>query len=93
MTKREFFDAVYLRYGWDINRLPAECVCGVKFSVDHALQCKVGGFIHMRHNDLVTGTTDLVTSICKDVLKEPVLQFKADSDVEWRADLSIRDFW
>ena len=29
-TKREFFDAVLLRYGWELKRLPHECVSKAK---------------------------------------------------------------
>ena len=27
------------------------CVCGVQFSVDHAMVCHRGGFIIQRHNE------------------------------------------
>ncbi len=93
LTKREFFDAVYLRYGWSLNRLPSECVCHSKFSVDHALSCKLGGFVTLRHNELVNITANLVSSVCKDVCKEPVLQSSPGSDDELRADISMRGFW
>ena len=42
LTKREFFDAVLLRYGWERKRLPHECVCKAKYNIDHALTCKTG---------------------------------------------------
>ena len=45
ITKREFFDAVLLRYVWQLQKLHAECVCRSKFNVDHALSCKTGGFV------------------------------------------------
>ena len=49
LSKREFFDAIYLRYRWQLKRLPSHCVCGKLFTVDHALSCLKGGFIHRRH--------------------------------------------
>ena len=30
---------------------PTICVCGDRFSVDHAMICKRGGFIIQRHNE------------------------------------------
>ena len=93
LSKREFFDAVYLRYGWLPNRLPEECVCSKSYSVDHALSCKVGGFIHMRHNDILNITADLLTTVCKDVEKEPMLQPCPVAKDELRADIAARGFW
>ena len=93
LTKREFKDAVYLRYAWTPKRLPLECVCGKAYSVDHSLSCKVGGFIHMRHNDLVNLTTDLLTTVCKDVEKEPLIQPCPIKNDELRADIAVRGFW
>ena len=93
LTKREFFDAIFLRYGWDLCRLPQECVCKAKYSVDHALSCKVGGFIHMRHNELVNITADLASTVCNDVSKEPVLQSTLNDPTALRADVVMRGFW
>ena len=36
LSKREFFDAVMIRYMWEVKRLPSKCVCGQGFSVPHA---------------------------------------------------------
>ena len=93
LTKREFIDAVHLRYGWDMKSTPDNCVCQAKFSVDHAMSCKVGGFISIRHNELVDLTADLLSTTCKDVVKEPVLQPTPDSTEDLRADISARGFW
>ena len=93
LTKREFFDAVHLRYCWSLQRLPVDCICGGKFNVDHALSCKVGGFVILRHNELVNLTADLLSSVCKDVSKEPVIQSSPANDDEIRADVCARGFW
>ena len=93
LSKREFIDAIYLRYGWQPNRLPLECACSAKFSIDHAMSCKVGGFIHMRHNDLLNITADLLSNVCKDVEKEPPLQPSTTGTEELRADIVARGFW
>ena len=93
LTKREFYDAINLRYGWQFKNLPNNCVCGKSFSVDHSMSCKVGGLIILRHNELVDVTTDLLSTVCKDVIKEPTLQSTPDSSNDLRADISVRGFW
>ena len=52
LNKREFRDAVKMRYYWEISDLPKSCVCGDIFDIDHAMICKRGGFIIQRHNEL-----------------------------------------
>ena len=49
LNKREFCDALALRYRWNMKHLPSICVCGKKLSVDHFMSCLKGGFIHQRH--------------------------------------------
>ena len=51
LNKREFRDAIKLRYDWPVDDIPSTCVCGDIFTVDHAMICKRGGFVTQRHND------------------------------------------
>jgi len=44
LHKTSFRGALALRYGWLASRTPSQCVCGLYFSVDHALSCVKGGF-------------------------------------------------
>ena len=37
LNKREFRDAIKLRYDWEITDTPKVCVCGDQFNVDHAM--------------------------------------------------------
>ena len=37
LNKREFRDAIKLRYGWEFNDMPTVCVCGNLFDADHAM--------------------------------------------------------
>ena len=53
---------------------PTICVCGNRFSVDHAMTCKRGGFIIQRHNELQDLEADLPDLVCNDVETEPALQ-------------------
>ena len=46
LNKREFRDAIKLRYDWEIADLPAMCTCGDLFTVDHAMVCRHGGADH-----------------------------------------------
>ena len=45
LNRREFRDAVKLRYDWEIADMPTVCTCGDQFTVDHAMICRRGGFI------------------------------------------------
>uniref|UniRef100_A0A1X7TR02 Uncharacterized protein n=1 Tax=Amphimedon queenslandica TaxID=400682 RepID=A0A1X7TR02_AMPQE len=74
MYKGAFCDALCLRYGWTPPHLPTHCVCGSNKSIEHALNCKCGGFPSLRHNELRDITADLLTEICPDVQVEPTLQ-------------------
>ena len=51
LNKREFRDAVKLRYDWPLEDIPSTCVSGEAFTVDHSMICKLG-FITQRHNEL-----------------------------------------
>jgi len=41
--------------------------------INHALCFKVGGLITVRHNEFRDVTAELLSTICKDVRKEPAL--------------------
>ena len=55
LNKREFRDALHLRYDWSIPDKPVVCVCVDNFDTDHAMICKRGGFITMRHSGVLAG--------------------------------------
>ena len=93
---------MHLHYGWDLTRLPASCECGTNFTIDHALSCKKGGFISLRHNKIRNITASLLRETCRDVRIEPCLQhltgetFEERTAVmtdEARVDVSARGFW
>ena len=57
---QEWYDALFLRYGLDPPDLPTYCDgCQAKFSISHALDCKKGGLITARHNELRDDVADL----------------------------------
>ena len=46
LNKRELYDVLYIRYRWHMKRLPINCSCGKKFTLDHAVSSLKGGFVH-----------------------------------------------
>ena len=103
LHKGEFRDAIYLRYGWEPPNLPETCGCGAAFNVAHAMQCMLGGFRGLMHNEVNYVFYDTAKQAgFKDVVMEPELQplsgesFKyksANKDEEARSDLRILGFW
>ena len=74
LNKREFKDAIHLRYDWQISDTPSTCACGDVFYVDHAMICRRGGFIIQRHNELRDLEAEMLKMVCNDNQIEPVLQ-------------------
>ena len=74
LNKREFKDAIHLRYDWQISDTPSACACGDVFGVDHAMICRRGGFIIQRHNELRDLEAEMLKVVCNDIQVEPVLQ-------------------
>ena len=102
LDKRTFWDAMYIRYNIPIDKLPSHCTCGTTFTVEHAMSCKTGGFIAIRHNDIRDLTAKLLSEVGKDVKVEPSLeplsgevfdQKSANTTDEARVDISVRGFW
>ena len=101
INKQNFWDLVKIRYGWELTRLPENCECGAKFNIKHALSCKKGGFISLRHNEIRNITACLLKGVCRDVCVEPRLQLltgeslgeaSANRTDEARLDISARGF-
>ena len=102
LDKSTWWDAIYLRYGFAMKRLPSYCNCGKAFSVEHAMLCMKGGYVTMRHNELRDITAELLEEVCKDVQTEPKLaeltgeKFKlrsTNTENEARLDIACRGFW
>ena len=53
LSASEFRDRLHMRYCLEPLNLNTHCDgCGAKFSITHALSCKVGGLVHLRHNEV-----------------------------------------
>ena len=101
LSKQEFWDAIRIRYNWPLDRIPSTCACGSSFDLTHALSCKKGGFISLRHNEIRDITSNLLEEVCIDVRTEPLLNELANEDLprqanisgEARLDISALNFW
>ncbi len=103
LNKQEFHDAVLLRYNFKIKGVASVCVCGQQNSVNHALICKLGGYVSLRHNNLRDTTAELLQShgICKDVQIEPsllpvsgeILTTGTITSEDAKLDVSARNIW
>ena len=85
LHKGAFRDALCLRYGWRPPLLPSSCVCGKRFTVEHALGCPCGGFPSIRHNELRDITAELLTEVCHSVGVEPTLQPLTGEQLSYRS--------
>lgn len=74
VNKREFRDAIKLRYDWEIADLPAMYTCGDLFTVDPAMVCRHGGLIIQRHNEIRDLEAEMLRMVCTDVAIKPVLR-------------------
>ena len=101
LNKREFRDAIKLRYGWEFNDMLTVCVCGNLFDADRAVVCMRVGFIIQRHNEIRDLEPEILQVVCTDVEKEPVVQDvtgevlsrDADKAPDTRLDIRGRGFW
>jgi hypothetical protein len=67
LHKRDFRDAIFLRYGWEPPGLFEKCACGAPFNVAHATTCMTGGLRTMMHNDLAEEIADRMKDAgCRD---------------------------
>ena len=101
LNKREFFDAIAIRYRWNLKRTPTNCACNKPFDSDHAMQCSLGGYVIRRHNGVRDLFAKLLSVVAHEVQIEPQLQpltgeslqRHANTDSEARLDVAARGFW
>jgi hypothetical protein len=62
LSAQEFRYAQLLQYSQSQGDLPPQCdSCDTTFSICHALECKTGGLIILRHNEITEELCDLVS--------------------------------
>ena len=95
LNKREFPDAVRLRYDWPIPDNPSVCDCESMFTVDYAM------IVIQRHNEIRDLQAELLDMVCYDLQVEPALQPITGEDLargtnqapDARLDVHCRGFW
>ena len=102
LHKGAFRDAVSLCYGWNIPYLSTHCVCGIRFTIEHAFSCPTGGFPTLGHNLIRDITADLLTEVCHSISLEPTLRTLTGEQLQHRtanmedgacADICAQGFW
>ena len=79
LTAVEFRDTLCLRYSKPLLQLPLHCDgCGSEFTITHALDCKKGGLVTQRHNEVRDLLYDLSALVWNQTIKEPIV-WEADS--------------
>ena len=101
LNKREFRDAIRLRYDWSIPDNQSVRVCGARFTTDHVMICKRGGYAIPRHDELRDLDAELLNTVCCYVEVEPVLHPVTGANLnrganqapDTRLDIHARSFW
>ena len=74
LSTQEFRDGLALRYKKPLLCSPPYCDgCGSAFSLEHALDCRKGGLVDKRHNDVRDAFGDLASLVWNPVVREPVV--------------------
>jgi len=68
LHKGAFHDAICLRNRWRPPLQPSQCVCGRKFTAEHALSCHYdGGLPTTHHNEVRNIKAHLMSDVCHNV--------------------------
>ena len=102
----EFRDSLRLRFGLVPTDLPHRCDgCGDRFTTAHAMSCRKGGLILLRHNDVAAEWGQLCGQALTPsaVTDEPLIQTSRDvrqdgathtaPSPELRGDIAVHGFW
>jgi hypothetical protein len=107
LSPLEFRDSIRMRCGLTPANLPAVCDgCQQPFTVDHAVTCKKGGLIVLRHNDVKSEWHELCAKATTPsaVSDEPLIHLgqapvtvnatsATEVPPELRGDVAVRGFW
>ena len=67
--------------------------CENPSSVQHALDCRKGGLVIKRHNEIRDILGDICLLVTNNVVKEPIVRDASDTESGLIADLGIRGLW
>lgn len=96
LSPDQFRDALTIRYGRTLRRLPTNCDgCDCKMDLTHALNCKKGGLVKHGHDQLRDHCTAIANMAWKGIEIEPVLREAdpANNITALQADFKINGIW
>ena len=94
LSSQEFRDGLALQYKKPLLSVPSVCdSCGAQCSIEHALDCRFGGLVSRRHNEVQDAFGDLASLIWSPVMKEPIVHDSSDGTDALIADLSVCGAW
>ena len=107
LSADEFRDSLRLRFGLVPLGLPERCDgCGQRFTLGHAMSCKKGGLVLLRHNDVAAEWHHLCAQALTPsaVSDEPLIHRGRDGNgrdnadgaeepPELRGDVAVHGFW
>ena len=71
LSPAQFRDGLAVRYMRDPTDLPSKCDgCGASLTMQHALDCKVGGLVIQRHNEIRDCIGDIAAQVWTQVIRE-----------------------
>jgi len=74
LSAQQFRDALCLCYHHPLSLIPASCDgCGEDFSLTHVLDCRKGGLVTQRHNEVRDALGDLAALGYSEVVREPIV--------------------
>jgi hypothetical protein len=94
LTREEFRDNLRLRYGFDPLDLRSKCDgCDCKLTVEHALSCKKGGLVLIRHNSAAGewGNMCAKALLPSAVTHEPYIKYGGSMQERNRRAAKLRD--
>ena len=95
LSPAQFRDGLAVRYMRDLTDLPSKCDgCGAPLTLQHALDCKVGGLVIQRHNEIRDCIGDIAVQVWTQVVREPIVR-EAETQVGdsgLRLDLGVMVF-
>ena len=94
LSAQEFRDGLALHYRKPLLSLSSVCDgCGAPLSIEHALDCRFGGLVTRRHNEVRDAFGDLASLVWSPVVKEPVVNDGSAGADTLIADMCVRGVW
>ncbi|KAI5742861.1 hypothetical protein M8J77_012006 [Diaphorina citri] len=94
LSPTQFRDALAMRYGNELQGLPANCDgCGQEMNLNHALDCKKGGLVKFGHDYLRDECAALAGLAYNGVTIEPVVREAGPNGGALITDIKVNGIW